>query len=220
MRLITHSLVAIAALLGAACAGSSAKVVSSSGALPIPAAQAAPAQGPMLRIAVSNFEWRAGQGSGDVGEGMSDMLTTALANSGRFIVLERERLNEVMQEQDLAATGRFDQSTAAPKGELEGAQLLVRGSITEFEPKCSGGSALIVGTGQACIAVNLRIVDARTGRVLNATTVQGTAAKSMVGLVFAGELAFGLGAYKKTPMATAIRNCIELAVQHIVETKL
>jgi curli biogenesis system outer membrane secretion channel CsgG len=218
---LTPALIFAAAALLAGCTGASATVVKPSPDAPtIDQARAAPADGPQHRIAVSAFEFRAGQGSREIGDGMTDMLTDALTNTGRFIVLERERLDEVMAEQDLAETGRFAKETVAPKGELEGAELLVRGSITMFDPKCAGGSAIIVSSNQACVAVNIRILDARTGRVVSATTVEGTASKSQVGLVVTGDMPFGLGAYKKTPMETAIRNCIQAAVDHVVKTKL
>jgi curli biogenesis system outer membrane secretion channel CsgG len=209
-------------ILLAGCFGSSATVVSSSGPAPtVSQAQAEPYNGPKKRIAVSAFEFRAAQGSGSVGTGMSDMLTDALFNSGRFIVLERERLDEVMDEQDLADSKRFKQETAAPIGELEGAELLIRGSVTQFEPDCKGGSVILVSGRQACIAINLRIIDAKTGRVVNATTVEGKSGNAGVGFVFArSSLPIGLGAYSKTPMEAAIRNCIDTAVQFIVNNKL
>jgi curli biogenesis system outer membrane secretion channel CsgG len=210
-----------AAVLLTGCFGSSATVVSSSGSPTISQAQAAPYNGPQKRIAVSAFEFRAAKGSGSIGSGMSDMLTDALVNTGRFIVLERERLDEVMDEQDLGNSGRFKKETAAPIGELEGAELLIRGSVTEFEPDCKGGSIIIVSGKQACIGINLRIIDAKTGRVVNATTVQGTSGNAGVGIVArGGSLPIGLGAYSKTPMEAAIRNCIETAVQFIVNNKL
>jgi len=185
-------------------------------------AQAAPAHGPQKRIAVSSFDFRAGQGSHEIGEGMTDMLTTALFNTGRFIVLEREQLGDVTREQDLAKSGRFNKDTAAPVGQLEGAELVIRGSVTQFEPNCKGGSAILVSGKQACMAINLRILDSATGRVLNATTVEGTSAENRVGIIWTrgSALPIGLGAYSKTPMEAAIRNCIDTAVQHIVDTKL
>lgn len=206
----------------AGCFGTSATVVDSSGGPTVQQAQAAPAVGPQKRIAVSAFEYRAGQGSAEIGEGMSDMLTNALFNTGRFIVLERERLDEVMDEQDLAASGRFKKETAAPKGELEGAELLIRGSVIQFEPKCRGGSAILVSGNEACMAINLRIIEAKTGRVVNATTVEGTSAENRVGIIWTRgtALPIGLGTYSNTPMEAAIRNCIEAAVQHIANTKL
>lgn len=207
----------------AGCYGASATVVDSGGSAPtVQQAQAARYDGPQKRIAVSAFEYRAGQGSAEIGEGMSDMLTNALFNTGRFIVLERERLDEVMDEQDLAASGRFKKETAAPKGELEGAELLIRGSVIQFEPKCRGGSAILVSGNEACMAINLRIIEAKTGRVVNATTVEGTSAENRVGIIWTRgtALPIGLGTYSKTPMEAAIRNCIEAAVQHIASTKL
>ena len=206
----------------AGCFGASATVVDSGDAPTIQQAQAAPYNGPQKRIAVSAFDFRSGQGSAEIGSGMSDMLTNALFNTGRFIVLEREQLHEAMEEQDLAASGRFKKETAAPKGELEGAELLIRGSVIQFEPKCRGGSAILVSGNEACMAINLRIIEAKTGRVVNATTVEGTSAENRVGIIWTrgSALPIGLGTYSKTPMEAAIRNCIEAAVQHIASTKL
>lgn len=201
----------------AGCATSSAQVISSGSGPTLREAQAAPYNGPKQRVAVSSFSG----GPSGIGQGLSDMLIDSLVNTNRFIVLERERLHEVTEEQDLSNSRRFKKETAVPLGEMEGAQLLVRGSVTEFEENCSGGSVIIASTKQACVAINLRIIDAATGRVVNATTVQGTSTSSGVGLVYTqSSLPIGLGAYSKTPMETALRNCIETAVQYIANTKL
>lgn len=219
MRIRICTLVAAGVLLGG-CA-THAAVVSSGTGPSLEQARAAPAQGPMRRIAVAGFETRSAKASREVGRGMTDMLVDALFNSGRFIVLERDRLDEVRAEQQLAAGPDFDPDTAVAPGRLEGAEWLVRASITEFEPDCKGGSAILVSAKQACIGLNLRIIDVATGRVLNATTVEATSASNRVGLVFAtGGLPLGLGAYARTPMEAAIRNAIETAVAHIAATKM
>lgn len=186
-------------------------------------AQEEPAQGPKKRIAVMAFDMKAGRGSGSVGTGMSDMLADALVNSNRFIVLERQHVKDVLAEQDLGRSGRIKKETAAEVGEIEGAQLLIRGSVVQFEPECSGGTLAVVGLKQACVAINMRIIDAKTGRVLNATTVDGSAVTAGVGLTLNvphTPLPVGLGGWSKTPMEKAIRNCIDSAVQHIVKAKL
>lgn len=213
------SLITLAVVAVAGC--TSAKVVSSSGGPTIQQAQQEPYNGPKKRIAVKAFEFKAARGSREIGRGMSDMLADSLFNTNRFILLERENIKEVMDEQDFGASGRVKKETAAPIGELEGAELLIRGSITEFEPNCKGGAVLVIAAKQACVTVNLRIVDAKTGRVVNATTVEGRSGSVGAGLVFAtGHLPVGLGGWSKTPMESAIRNCIETAVKHIVNTKL
>ncbi|MGH8460173.1 MAG: CsgG/HfaB family protein [Stenotrophobium sp.] len=208
-------------LATAGCLGASATVVSSSSGPSIQQAQVQPYNGPKERIAVTSFDYRAGQNSGEIGQGMTDMLTDALFNTNRFIVLERDRLSDVTAEQDLSNSNRFKKDTAAPIGQLEGAQLVVHGSITQFEPNCKGGSLILASAKQACIAINLRIIDAATGRVVNATTVQGTSTSGSVGLIFSGgSLPIGLGAYSHTPMEQAIRQCIESAVNYIVANKM
>ena len=134
---------------------------------------------------------------------------------------ERARLDEVREEQALQSGAEFRADTAAEVGQFEGAELLIRGAVVAFEPDCSGFSLLFGGTGKACITMNLRIIDVETGRVVNATTVEATSRSNQVGIFFArGQLPIGLGTYSKTPMETALRNAIDAAVRHIVETKV
>lgn len=212
------TLIFVASISLSACAGSSAKVVSSNNY-----EQAAIPQsyGPKKRVAVARFSVRAPVGGSELGNGMSDMLLSALVNTGRFTVLERERLDEVTAEQDLAKSDRFRSETVAPTGQLEGAQWLVKGSIIQFKPDCKGGSAIIVSAKQACLTLNLRVIEVATGRILSATTVEGTATNKGVGLVYTPlSLPVGLGAWSKTPVETAIRESIEAAVAHIVATSI
>lgn len=213
-------LLAVAAFALTACATSATVVSSTDSAPTIAQAQAEPYNGPKQRIAIEPFEYRAADKGAAVGSGMADMLTDSLFNTNKFIVVERDRLDAVTAEQDLAQNSRFRKETVAPTGELEGAQLLIRGSITQFEPKCAGASVLVAATSEACIAINLRIIDVRTGRIVNATTVEATSANNGVGLLFTRTtLPIGLGAYRNTPMEKAIRNAIEAAVKHIAATK-
>ena len=69
---------------------------------------------------------------------MADMLSTALFHSNRYIVLERQQVSDVLREQDLGAAGRIKKGTEAPIGEIEGAELLITGAVTEFEGAASG----------------------------------------------------------------------------------
>ena len=49
------------------------------------------------RVAIINFEDRSGYGH-NIGQGVADMLVTALVESDKFIVIEREELDEVLKE--------------------------------------------------------------------------------------------------------------------------
>jgi curli biogenesis system outer membrane secretion channel CsgG len=200
-------------------------MVTSGGGPGIAEAQSVPYNGPKARITVSKFVDKTGKGYGGIGEGMTDMLATALFNSNRFIVLERGELGEVLREQDLAASGRIKKGTEAPTGEIEGAELLVVGAITEFEPNAAGaGGGFVVpgfgvglGVKTATVAIDIRIIDAKTSRILAAHTVEGRAQDvgGLGGIAVGGPLAIGFGAYAKTPMEKAIRVCLQTAVNYI-----
>ncbi|MFP4084690.1 MAG: CsgG/HfaB family protein [Desulfonatronovibrio sp.] len=191
--------------------------------------------GPKAAIAVADFEDKTvgkGQYRAEYGRGMQDMLVTALFNSNRFIVLEREKLQAVIAEQDLGASGRIRQDTAAPIGELEGARLLVVAAVTGFDPGQSGGRGSVGGSGgmlgnnllgslmggyqKAHLALDLRIIDTVTGRILAATNVEGNAQSYDLGGSLLGARAGGaLSTFAKTPMEQAIRTAINEAVNFV-----
>lgn len=194
--------------------------------------------GPKARIAVARFENKTADSyrwySPAIGDGMADMLTTALVNSGRYIVLERESLDTVLSEQDLGASGRVREETAAAIGEIEGAELLVVAAVTEFDGNSGGtrgslgGSkigkvfgAITGGQRSAHMAIDLRVVDARTSRVLAATSVEGEAKDFNLGGALAGYtgsvgLGGSLSGWKNTPREKALRQVIGAAVDYVI----
>jgi curli biogenesis system outer membrane secretion channel CsgG len=201
--------------------------VTSAGGPTIAQAQLESYSGPKARIAVARFTDKTGKGwwSGQIGDGMADMLATALFHTNRFIVLEREVLGDVLAEQDLAAAGRVRRETAAPIGLIEGAELLVAGAVTEFEPGAAGTGGvagglvggILGGLKKSHIAIDLRIIDAKTSRVLAATSVEGSAKDfSLGGILIGAGVGVGLGTYSKTPVEKAIRVALGEAVNFIV----
>ncbi|MEM1081262.1 MAG: CsgG/HfaB family protein, partial [Pseudomonadota bacterium] len=191
--------------------------------------QAEDYNGPKARIAVARFENKTADSydwySPSIGDGMSDMLTTALVNSGRYIVLERESLDTVLLEQDLGASGRVREDTAAAIGEIEGAELLVVAAVTEFGE--SGGtqanlggsdigrlfSSITGGTRTAHMAIDVRVVDATTSRILAATSVEGEAKDFNIGGSLGGytsgySLGGSLSTWSNTPREKALRQVI------------
>jgi curli biogenesis system outer membrane secretion channel CsgG len=193
-------------------------------------AQAEAYNGPKARIAVSRFEDKTAKGwwTGEIGDSMADMLATSLFNTNRYIVLERQGLTDVLAEQDLAAAGRVKKETAAPIGQIEGAELQIKGAVTGFEPGSSGigggigggGSVvggILAGLKKSYIAIDIRVIDTRTTRVVAATTVEGSATDigGLIG-IGGGHLGGGLGGWSKTPLEKALRVCIQEAVNFIV----
>jgi curli biogenesis system outer membrane secretion channel CsgG len=217
--------------------GTKAKVTSPDGKS-IEEAQQEAYDGPKARIAVSQFKDKTGKGwwTGAIGDGMADMLSTALFHSNRYIVLERQQVSDVLREQDLGAAGRIKKGTEAAVGEIEGAELLITGAVTEFEGAASGGGGGIGGIGgtagrvlggiaggikKAHMAIDVRVVDTRTSRVVAATSVEGEATDFALGGALAGAgsggaLGGALGGWSKTPTEKALRVCIQEAVKFIV----
>lgn len=211
-----------------------AQVDTTAGAAPLP-----PYSGPKARLAVANFEVKAAKATGEIGSGLREMLVTALVNSNRFSVVERQELSAVMQEQELAASGAAQSGSGGPqRGKIKTADLIITASLTEFEPQASGGRAGIGGGGgvdsgvlggllgaalnKAHMALDMRIVDTSTSEVLAATRVQGQASDIAGGIMggFFGSwgLGVGLSGYANTPMEKAIRICIIEAVRYVSQT--
>jgi len=121
----------------------------------------------------------------DPGEGISDMLVTELVNSGRFSVVERERLDEVLQEQNLAREGVVDAATAARIGRILGVQLFVFGTVTQFSLDSKIIKLPVVGElaeWRARCTLNARLVNVETSEIMAAVTGQGAKSQSNIKL--------------------------------------
>ncbi|MCK9594331.1 MAG: CsgG/HfaB family protein [Candidatus Omnitrophica bacterium] len=211
----------------------SARVDNNAGAEPLP-----PYSGPRARIAVADFDVKAAKATGEIGSGLKEMTVTALVNSNRFRVVERQVLDAIMKEQELSISGAAQQGAGPQRGQIKTADLIITAAVTEFEPEASGGSAGIGGGGgvgsgilggllgasmnKAHMALDIRIVDTATSEVLAATRVQGQATDVsggfMAGFFGGWALGGGLSSYANTPMEKAIRICIIEAIRYISQT--
>lgn len=174
--------------------------------------------------------------------GMRDMLTDALFHTGRFILLEREMLDAVVVEQEFTEQHETGSASAIPgkssAATLEGADLLVVGALTSFDGGGSGGIAfpipipfntrngdfgiLNVQMRTAAAAVDIRVIDVRSGRVVSTVAVEGKARKfgtAMTGFFspVGGYIRLPgiLSAFENTPVENALRDMMQQASQHI-----
>ncbi len=183
--------------------------------------------GPKKRIAVTKFENKVTgvYGNWKLGDGFSEMLTTELMKTGQFVVVERQALQDVLGEQELGQSGVVRKETAAKVGQVLGAQIIIRGVVSEFTLNESGGGAGIgiagfrVGgrSSNAHVAVDIRLVDTTTGQVLQSHSAVGKAESSGVSVgVSRGDVDFGADTFKSTPLGQATRQAIRDAVQFII----
>ena len=179
-----------------------------------------------------------------VAAGIRDMMINAIFSSGKFIVLERDAIDKINWEQEFSGSGLVGEKTRIPTGEIEGAELLLIGSVNTCEAKTSGGSlggifdsatAELLGLPyttetteggvsweNAKAAMELRLVDTRTSRVVAATTVEGKARSVLFGARKteyswnAGALPSGFLYYQNTPVEEAFRKMIDATVEFLV----
>ncbi|MBI3013373.1 MAG: hypothetical protein HYY63_07090 [Elusimicrobia bacterium] len=69
------------------------------------------------------------------GELAMEALTTHLLKVDAYEIIERGALEQIAKEQKLGATGAIDAETAAQIGKLVGADALIIGAVTEYQPR-------------------------------------------------------------------------------------
>ena len=124
------------------------------------------------RVAVMDFKNQTQYGGWRLGSGAADILTTELVKTGKFDMFERERLSTIIKEQNLGASGRVDTTSAARIGKIIGVKYIITGAVTEYGQSRSGGGGGGVNVGKVGYhsAVDIRMVDATTGKIVFADT--------------------------------------------------
>jgi len=107
--------------------------------------------------------------------GLAQMLISDLGTGDSYRLVERARLQALLDEQKLGQTGKLDGATAARVGKLLGAQLMVLGSFFDLGPT---------------LRVDARLVDVETGKILHTA---GATAKNDDFLEVERQLATDLG---------------------------
>jgi curli biogenesis system outer membrane secretion channel CsgG len=172
---------------------------------------------PVVGVAEFKNDTSAGWWYGGVGRDLAGMLANELAGTGKFKVVEREKLDKVLDEQDLADSGRVKKSTGAKIGELTGAQYLVVATLSSFETdvKGTGGGLSFRGISvggkkeDAYMAVDLRVIDTTTGEVEFTRTVEARASSGGLNVgLYRGGFGGNLAKHENTPTGKAIRAVI------------
>ncbi len=100
-----------------------------------------------------------------------DHFTAALAKTGKFAVLEREKLDKLLREHAMDDSGLTDPSKSKDAGKLLGAQYLCQGSLTMLggtvvEKPVPNSEEFLTRTTEAILTVDMRIVECETSKVV------------------------------------------------------
>jgi curli biogenesis system outer membrane secretion channel CsgG len=195
--------------------------------------------GPKRSVVVDKFEstaaFDAAYGNWDVGGGLAAMLTTALQQSGNFVVLERANMQRIVFEQELKSSNVANPETGPKLGQVSAAQFLVIGAVTEFGMQ-DKGSSFNVGIGGAvkgnplnslfgsktaegAVAMDLRIVDTSTTQVVQTVKVKEPISQtSFNASLDYHAMNMGGDQFDNTPLGAAARKAIDKAVKEIIDT--
>lgn len=162
------------------------------------------------RVAVMNFDYATVRDISsslfgtdvDIGKGITDLLVEKLVNGGVVSVIERQALDTIIAEQNMANSDRFDSNSAAKLGRLLGVDAIITGSITQFgrddQSTNIGGGAVggvtrrfgLGGIGRrkakAVVGVTARIVNVDTAEILAVATGKGESKRTGTSILGAG----------------------------------
>ncbi len=128
------------------------------------------------------------------GKGVSNILVDKLVKSGNFSVIERTKIDSILQEQDFGASGRVDSNTAAKIGRLLGVELVVFGSVTSANIEKNRGNfgriklpifgrVRVRGSDRkANVKLNVRVVNTTTGEIILSAEGNGSSNQTDGGL--------------------------------------
>jgi curli biogenesis system outer membrane secretion channel CsgG len=179
---------------------------------------------PSIGVAEFKNESAAGWWSGGVGWELSGMLSNELSSSGDFRVVERSKLGKVLEEQNLAASGRVREGTGAKMGQVTGADYLVFGTVTAYSENAAstGGGLSFHGISlggkksEAYLAVDLRVIDSSTGEVAFSRTIEGRSSGGGVDIgMYRGGFGGNLAHEENTPAGKAIRAALVEATDYL-----
>ncbi|HEX9365416.1 MAG TPA: CsgG/HfaB family protein [Vicinamibacterales bacterium] len=159
--------------------------------LAAPAAHAQTASARRPSVALLDFDFGAIQpwwsGNTDLGKQVADLLVDELVNDGTFRVIERKRLDVLMNEQNFSNSERADPSAKSLSriGKALGVKYLIVGSVTRFglenSSKSIGGAFginLRIGNvnrteGKGTVAITARVIDVTSGEILVSAKGEG-----------------------------------------------
>ncbi|HEB96323.1 MAG TPA: PDZ domain-containing protein [Sedimenticola thiotaurini] len=181
-------------------------------------------------VAVGDFQVKAKHGAEYIGDGLREMLLTALYDSRRFIVVERIDIKGITAEQALSRSSMARADQAIPTAGMDVADIMIYGTVTEFMADASG-----MGTGigsdalpfnlstqsrKSYLGLDFRVVDVRTGRLILARHLAGNADASMGTMsaaptASAHSMPFSFGAFRNTPLERVVRSLVNRVVVYI-----
>ncbi|CAN5670202.1 hypothetical protein BH23GEM7_BH23GEM7_12050 [soil metagenome] len=126
---------------------------------PTAAIQALPPPPPRKTVAVLSFDNNSGDSQYDpLGKGLAAMMISDLSSVESIQLVERERLQDLINEQNLQQSRYFDSATAVQVGRVAGAEYVVTGAVMALQPQ---------------VRIDTRVIRVATAEIVKTAQVTG-----------------------------------------------
>jgi len=121
--------------------------------------------GPKRKIVIGKVKNETRFGNKRLGDIAKDVLIAEFSKTNKFIVLEREDLDAVMEETEFS--NALGQGIISGQQQFLDAEYVIVGSITKYAVNTTGSSKIISKSKEqrAEVAIDIKVIDVRTGKV-------------------------------------------------------
>lgn len=169
---------------------------------------------PKKKIAVTRFTNATRFGDRRLGENLTEVLTNELSRTRRFVLLERARFDQILEEIALSKSGLTQSSL--DEMQLLGADFIIVGAVTHYSVTTTGSKNLFAEskTQAARVTADIRMVNVRTGEIVLSETGSGVAEKKLSKVLGMGQS----GGYDESLELEAFRAAVIKLTENIVLT--
>jgi len=121
-----------------------------------------------IKVAVLDFQQQGSFETAGVGRIAAEWLTTGLVETGRFEIIERRLLQQIVDEQKMGVSGLLDPSSASRIGRLLGVKTVVTGTIQHYENT---------------FELNVRLINVETGAIVTADRIKAGSVSGLRNMV-------------------------------------
>ncbi len=167
-----------------------------------------------VSVAVMDVANRTKYGARNLSDSAAEMLTRELVASGGFVIVERERLDAILAEQELQVSDLADNTRAAAIGRILDCEYMLRGAITNFGVKTEGRSFIIANekVQTVRVEVDIKVIRVETSEIVYSAYGKGTVEKSINDVLGVG----GSGGYDEGLAGDELRAAVSGAVNDMI----
>ncbi len=169
--------------------------------------------GPKKKVAITRFENATRFGKRRLGDHISDVLATELAKTNRFILLDRENVDKILEQVALSQSGLTEGDIN--QIQMIDADFLLTGTVTHYAVTTTGSSSIFKKTKvqKAEVAADVRLINTRTAEIILSKSGRGIAEKKFEQVMGMGET----GGYDESLEMDAFRVAVINVTENIIK---